>query len=183
MRRRYLVDKKFQTRFALEMVLFVVVVPFLVWVNIVALGVYALDAETYATASTSTGGLLLLVFKKQWLIMSVIYAANVGIIYALIVFHSHRIAGPIYRFTDALKRIGGGDLTQHVHLRKNDFLKDMGVEINRLAHSQNQTMLELTRAIRALKQANQHANNPVMAKEIDALESIVSRHRLQAENA
>lgn len=179
MRKRYLIDKKFQTRFALEMVLFVIVVPFLVWVNIVALGLYALDAQDYIEANKSAGGLLMLVFTKQWVLMTGIYIANVGIIYLLIVFHSHRIAGPVYRFTDALKRIAGGDLTQHVRLRNNDFLKDLGVEINRTAHAQNQTLLELSQAVRALKQANQHANNTVIAKEVDVLESIIGRHRLQ----
>ena len=178
MRKRYLIDKEFQTRFALEMVLFVVVVPFLVWVTALMLGVQALSPATAAAANENHGALMLAVFKQQWLPMVLLYAFNMAVVYLLIVYHSHRIAGPVYRFADTLKRIGDGDLTQQVKLRKHDFLKDLGSEINRLAQEQGAAVQELRRVLRALKHANQRANDPHIGKEVEALERMLQRFRV-----
>lgn len=178
MRKRYLIDKAFQTRFALEMVMFVVVVPFLVWVTALMLGVRLLSPATAAAASEGHGALMLAVFKEQWLPMLLLYAFNMAVVYALIVYHSHRIAGPVYRFVDTLRRVGEGDLTQHIKLRKHDFLKDLGIEINRVTHGQTAAVQELRRAVRALKHANQRANDPHIEKEIDALERLLRHYRI-----
>lgn len=41
------------------------------------------------------------------------------------IFLSHKFAGPIYRFEEATKIIGEGDLTYRVKLRKADELKEL----------------------------------------------------------
>lgn len=178
MRKRYLIDKTFQMRFASEMLLFVVVVPFLVWVTVLVLGVRLLSPETAAAAGEGPGALMLAVFKQQWLPTLLLYAFNMAVVYALIVYHSHRIAGPVYRFADTLRRVGDGDLTQHIKLRKHDFLTDLGMEINRVTHGQTATVQELRRAVRALKQANRRTNDPHIEKEIDALERLLRHYRI-----
>ena len=46
--------------------------------------------------------------------------------------HSHKIAGPVYRFKTTLRAATGGDLSGWVSLRKKDHLKDVALELNRL---------------------------------------------------
>ena len=178
MRKRYLIDKTFQTRFALEMLVFVAVVPFLVWVLVFTLGMRSLTPQAAAAAGHGHGALMLEVFKQQWLPMVLIYVFNMAAVYGLIVYYSHRIAGPIYRFVETLKRISEGDLTQHIKLRKHDFLQELGSEINHIAHGQIAAVQQLRRSVRALKQANQRANDPHIEKEIDALERMLRHYRI-----
>lgn len=177
MRRTYLVDKKFQHRFALEMVLFVLVVPFLVWLNVFVFGLLSFDKTEFAAAARSSGGVAMLVVSKRWITMTAVYLANIAIIYALIVYRSHRIAGPVHRFTQILKQIADGDLTQHVKLRKYDFLKELGVEINRVARVHCESIVELQNIERALKNIDRHLNHPALGKELVRLEAVLARYR------
>ena len=178
MRKKYLVDKNFQFRFALQMALFVVVVPFLVWVNVFVLGLQTFDRELLAEAARTDSGFASLVLSRQWVLMVVVYGLSLAAVYLLIVYHSHRIAGPVYRFAQALKKIAEGDLTQQVKLRKDDFLQELGVEINRLAHTQGNTVTDLRTAVRSLKNLNQSLNNTLLGKEVDRLESLLAQFRV-----
>lgn len=180
MRKRYLINRAFQTRFALEMLVFVAIVPFLVWVLVATLGMSTLSPEVAAAAGEGHGALMRAVFKQQWLPMVLLYGLNMAAVYGLIVYYSHRIAGPMYRFAETLKRIGDGDLTQTVKLRKHDFLQELGSEIDRMTHGQAAAVQELRRAVRALRQANQRANDPHIEKEIDALERLSRQYRIDA---
>ncbi|MBI3999557.1 MAG: hypothetical protein HY351_02990 [Candidatus Omnitrophica bacterium] len=48
------------------------------------------------------------------------------------VFFLHRIAGPVYRFRQVLKRMGTGEIPQEVQLRKRDFFKETAEELNKV---------------------------------------------------
>ncbi len=70
--------------------------------------------------------------NKVLLAKLVIYLVVVGVV---TVFLSHKLAGPIYRFEQSAKVVGGGDLTYRVHLRKGDELMDLQDEFNRMLES------------------------------------------------
>ena len=44
----------------------------------------------------------------------------------------HRVGGPIYRFRITLKQISSGQIPNDVHLRRNDFYKDVADEMNKV---------------------------------------------------
>lgn len=46
--------------------------------------------------------------------------------------HSHKLAGPVYRFKATLRAATEGDLSVLTCLRRKDHLKDVAVELNRL---------------------------------------------------
>ena len=48
------------------------------------------------------------------------------------IFFLHRVAGPVYRMGQVLKRMGGGEIPSEVHLRKRDFFKETAEELNRV---------------------------------------------------
>lgn len=158
------------------MVLFVLVVPFLVWLNVFVFGLLSFDKTEFAEAARSSS-VAMLVISKRWTLMTLVYLANIAVIYALIVFRSHRIAGPVHRFTQILKRIAAGDLTQQVKLRKYDFLKELGVEINRVAQVHCENVVELQNIERALKNINRHLDDPTLEKELLRLEAALARYR------
>ena len=48
------------------------------------------------------------------------------------VFFLHRVAGPVYRIGQVLKRMGSGEIPGEVQLRKRDFFKETAEELNRV---------------------------------------------------
>lgn len=59
-----------------------------------------------------------------------------ALLMALLVMHtvvfSHRIAGPLDRIRGELKKIGDGNLSVHVRIRKNDYLHDQVASVNEM---------------------------------------------------
>ncbi len=50
------------------------------------------------------------------------------------VFFLHRVAGPVHRFRQVLKKMGSGEIPGEVQLRKRDFFKETADELNRVIH-------------------------------------------------
>lgn len=48
------------------------------------------------------------------------------------VFFLHRVAGPVYRMGQVLKRMGGGEIPAEVRLRRRDFFKETAEELNKV---------------------------------------------------
>ncbi len=48
------------------------------------------------------------------------------------VFFLHRVAGPVHRFRQVLKKMGSGEIPGDVQLRKRDFFKETADELNRV---------------------------------------------------
>ena len=48
------------------------------------------------------------------------------------VFFLHRVAGPVHRFRQVLKRLSSGEIPGEVHLRRRDFFKETAEELNRV---------------------------------------------------
>lgn len=54
---------------------------------------------------------------------------------AVMLFISHKIAGPLFRFEKDIKRVSTGDLSVKINLRKKDQLKDMAKALNLMIES------------------------------------------------
>ncbi len=67
------------------------------------------------------------------LLVANLVVAITGII--ILIFLSHRIAGPVYRFEKALGEIGKGDLTYRFKIRRLDDLKELADCINELTNT------------------------------------------------
>ncbi|MBI4395328.1 MAG: hypothetical protein HY583_03915 [Candidatus Omnitrophica bacterium] len=48
------------------------------------------------------------------------------------VYFLHRIAGPVYRFGQVLRRMGTGEIPSTVQLRRRDFFKETAEELNKV---------------------------------------------------
>ncbi len=53
----------------------------------------------------------------------------------VVLFVSHKIAGPMFRFEKDLKQIGKGDLTVVIHLREKDQILEMANSLNEMTTS------------------------------------------------
>ena len=129
-RKKYIVDRGFQLRFARFVILFVFISSILTAVTV------------FYTTFTILGGRLAEVYPQGRLvsIFQSVYLAffvNLGLIllvvfYGSIVF-SHRIAGPLPKIYQALQQIGQGQFDVNLTLRKGDELKELADAINKMA--------------------------------------------------
>lgn len=130
-RRKYFVNKEFQTKFILRFCIFVMLTA------VVMVGlVYMLSTKT---TTTSFENLRLIVkrtsdFILPTLVLSSLMASIFVSIACIIIvlFVSHRIAGPLYRLEKSLKEIGRGNLSVDVRLRKGDEIKALAAGVNNM---------------------------------------------------
>lgn len=91
----------------------------------------------------------------------------VFVLFTLLAIHSviisHRVAGPLYKFRKVFRAVAGGDLSMHVAIRKNDYLKKEVDDINAMIGALRQRVDEYSalsgKAIRALEEIREAAAN------------------------
>jgi len=131
-RKNYFINKKFQLKFA---------IPSLVLMVLVACGllaVFLFNSKRTLTAGYSGFEVKVLHTADFFLPMLVVATISIIIVIGIIaiialIYVSHRIVGPIYRFHQALTAIDNGDLTLRFKLRKGDQFMDLADRINALA--------------------------------------------------
>jgi nitrogen fixation/metabolism regulation signal transduction histidine kinase len=111
-----------------------------------------LSALTEGTASTISRTTLerIIYDANSQLVVSSIFIIFIAVIATGLfgVFFLHRVAGPVYRMGQVLKRIGGGEIPGEVHLRRRDFFKETAEELNRVI----QLLRELDEKSKAIDQ-------------------------------
>ncbi|MFA4828391.1 MAG: methyl-accepting chemotaxis protein [Thermodesulfovibrionales bacterium] len=130
-RRNYFINKKFQTNFSIKFLVVIVVEA------IMALGLFLYLSK--GTLTTGYIGSELKIsqtydfFLPMLLLSNIIIVGVTGIIgIAVLIFMSHRIAGPMFRFEKVLDEISKGDLTYKFKLREGDQFKELEKRINEL---------------------------------------------------
>ncbi|MCC7201102.1 MAG: methyl-accepting chemotaxis protein [Nitrospirae bacterium] len=141
-RRNYLINRDFQVGFTIKFLIIIVIE------SLLAVGLF-----TYLSRGTLTTGFIGSDFRiartseffLPTLLVSnliiIIVTAIIGI--AVLVYMSHRIAGPLYRFEKVLNEMEGGDLTQSFNLRDNDQLSELSASITGLTTTMNNRIGEI----------------------------------------
>lgn len=130
-RRNYFINKKFQTNFSIKFLVVIVIEA------IMALGLFLYLSK--GTLTTGYIGSELKIsrtydfFLPMLLLSNIVIVGVTGIIgIAVLIFMSHRIAGPMFRFEKVLDEISKGDLTYKFKLRQGDQFKELEKRINEL---------------------------------------------------
>ena len=132
-RRNYFINKKFQTQFILR---FCGLVLLGAVISGAALFSYVFVKDTVTTAFVNSR--LSIITTADYILPVILGASIIAIVLVsiataiVVMYLSHRIAGPLFRIEKDLSQISEGDLTLKILLRTND-------EIKRLAENINQT--------------------------------------------
>ncbi len=134
MRRNYLINKKFQLDFAVRFLVLIVLAA------AAALVLFLSASKGTLTTSYGSSGIKILRtsdFFFPMLLMSgigvILVTGVIGII--VLVYLSHRIAGPIYRFHQAMNEFNEGDMTHRFKLREADQFMDLADRMNLVAQT------------------------------------------------
>lgn len=119
-RKTKFIDRKQQTRFAIEILVIMMLFPLLFFVLVII--------PPFSTIFLGKNAEVLsaLFINQLYMIRSVWWVVLFVLIYVAIlsVFMSHKIFGPIYRLSQAIKQKLNGDENIHCRLRKGDYFID-----------------------------------------------------------
>lgn len=186
-RRNYFIKKKFQLDFSIKFLLIIVIEA------VLAVGLFLYLSK--GTLTTGYHGLELKIARTYDFFLPMLLLSNLIIVgitaiigIAVLVFLSHRLAGPLYRFEKVLMDINKGDLTQRFILRETDQFVELQNKINELANTMDRNMgnmksgiVEISKLSSELKAAA--ASNPSVNKEIESLLQKISEKLLKLEEA
>jgi methyl-accepting chemotaxis protein len=95
----------------------------------------------------------------------------------VVLFVSHKIAGPMFRFEQDVKEIGQGNLTKVVRIRQKDQLKDFTGSLNHMTSSLHAKVLEIRKGLEQLHgSARQQDASEKLIEEIENLQQSIQTH-------
>ena len=138
-RRNYFIKKEFQTKFILKFCILVVLTAL-----ISAFLIYRFSGSTVTTVFKNSRIKIVPSAKfimPGLILSSLISVTLVGIATIIVVmFVSHRIAGPLYKLESLLERMASGDVSFDIHLRKKDEVEKLAEALGRAVHGLNELL-------------------------------------------
>jgi methyl-accepting chemotaxis protein len=175
-RKTYVVDRQLQLEVAKHVAILVVMTSALVLSNIYVLWNLM---EVY-NSSLTIGDYSLWSDGAIWLYGLSALVCNSGIFVLLILFHSHRIAGPLIKIVRSLHQLAEGDLRLNIRLRKRDYLKEIAHAVNEVVDEWNTSIGDIRQAVESLKcQPGETLQKANLEKKLAALEGTLDRYKLK----
>ena len=129
-----LINRPLQREFTLVMLAIMMTAAFSVGM-VINLTLSGLTENAPITISRTTLERMILDANSQLVVSSILIIFLAVIATGFFgVFFLHRVAGPVYRFRQVLKRMGSGEIPGDVQLRRRDFFKETADELNRVIH-------------------------------------------------
>lgn len=143
-RRNFFIDKEFQGKYIFNAFLAVTVasVLFVLAFSFFSSNTLSIVYENYhLKLGTSPSLLLNKLLSTQWL-----FIVLTGIAVAvLVLFYSHRVAGPLFRFEKTMDEMTEKDLSGFIHLRRKDEGKMLGEKLNKFNEMLSRSLHEMHR--------------------------------------
>lgn len=130
-RRQFFVKKEFQFKFILKFCLIVLSGSVISTILILFFSRGTLTSSFENSRLVLKNTALAILPAIMYTNIITLLMISVATIFAVL-YISHKIAGPMFRFEKELKLIGDGDLKKTIHLRKEDQMKDMAESLNQM---------------------------------------------------
>ncbi|RMF97389.1 MAG: methyl-accepting chemotaxis protein [Candidatus Schekmanbacteria bacterium] len=140
-RKKVLVDKVAQTKYAVAVVLYLIIYTVIISFLIYLPTITVLSEKTAPLEKKIEAA-------NQFFFLEKRYLPVVLLVMIAMALHSvtitHKFFGPIFRFKEAARSIAEGKMAERVLRRKNDYLKDFEVEFNNMVNALNMRFLEIS---------------------------------------
>ncbi len=178
MRKQFIVDKKIQARLAIELLVILVAVPFLAWLDIFLLGSYIFSEQiAWHDVDKSVLGITTLILGKQWFFVVLLYAINIVIISFILLYYSHRFAGPVIKVNQCLRQLAEGNLDQNIRLRKRDFFRELEDGVNTVANTFSDSIHELRRISDTMRSKAMHISESELNDQLNAIDVVLNQYQ------
>ena len=131
-RKRYLVNRRYQLGLALLLlsILFVVVI---VAVFLTHYSLLSIIVDNSIRSGTPHTAVQLINMAMRPLIVVVIIILIIFVLVALyLIYVTHRTAGPLYQLKQAMDKVGKGDFSTKIQIRREDEIHDVAMSFNRM---------------------------------------------------
>ncbi|MFC1704266.1 HAMP domain-containing protein [Candidatus Omnitrophota bacterium] len=141
-RRNYFIKERFQTKFILRFCILIVCGSILSGAIL-----YYISGDTVTTAFVDSR--LSIVATSDYILpallaSSLIAATSIGIATIFVIMYmSHRIAGPLFKIEEGIKEIGDGNINLKIHLRSSDEIGEMAKDINEMTEKLAKRLQEI----------------------------------------
>jgi methyl-accepting chemotaxis protein len=92
----------------------------------------------------------------------------------VMLFISHKIAGPLFRFEKELREVGEGDLTKDIILRKKDQITDMADSLNKMSARLREKILAIQTEVECIIESASEQKSPErLTEELKSLHQMI----------
>lgn len=152
-REKYFIKKNFQIDFILKFCLLLLGGVIL---STVLLFIFSQDSLTsnYANSGleikTTGTAILPVILITNLVTLGILCCCSI----VIMLFISHKIAGPMFRFEKDIKRISNGDLSVKINLRQQDQLKDIAKALNLMIDSLYSKVNNVDKCLKTIEMLN-----------------------------
>jgi len=176
----YLVDKKFQMKYAVVTLIFMFLISAVCGYTV------------YHTLWTQLGEKLAQVYPQARLV-SILNVVKIKLAMQLIllvpvvvlasIFLSHRVVGPISKIKKHMKKLIEKDFSKEIHLRKTDEFRDIAELINKSTDSITQSLASIKGSVDKIRSllknaALQESEREALQQEIESLDNLLSEFKI-----
>jgi len=179
-RKHYFIDRDFQTRFALKFCIILIIGA------VLSTGIlFAFTSKTLTTSfdgsrisieKTSKGILPAMLYTNAITVITISLAAIV-----VLIFISHKIVGPFYKFEKTFKEIGSGNLSLRIGLREKDQFSVIAKRINEMNEQLNDRIIRLKENATLIRSEmdQESPDLEVLHREVTALQGVLDEFRTE----
>lgn len=181
-RTQYIVDRTFQQRVAMDLMVIVLLVPVVLWANFYIVGMYALTQNPEIANLPRDWGLVGLLLKQQWWLIFLFITVSFGLSFGFIFYYTHRIAGPVYRFRLLFDMLAEGKVGVQVKLRKGDCFENLAESVSRASAALAGSITELKSVAATLTQKVDALGDRDLEKQVAAINQVLDRYNVAPES-
>jgi len=164
-RRNYFVNKDFQLNFIMKFCLLILLSA------LISTGLIMIFSQGTLTSSFEQSRLEIQSTSSA-ILPTIIYTNLITIVLislasiTVTLFISHKIAGPLFRFTLEIDRIAEGDLTVNIRLREKDQVTNLADSLNNMTNSLRNKIININENLEHLKDSinRNEAHDDLMKK-------------------
>lgn len=158
--RNVLIHKPLQREYTLLMIGMMMATVLIVVSTIHFTMKQSLFGNPYRVGSVSPYELLSDMSQQLIMRVSIIFLLTTLVSTVIGVLFLHRVAGPVHRFRNILKRLSSGEIPNDIRLRQNDYFSEVAVEFNGVFKSLRQKQMLAKEMTTALDQLKDEPLNP-----------------------
>ena len=172
-RKAVLISKRFQVMQILKFILLYFELMFVCGVVLYILlmnhiGNLKLDKQEIASIREAVLPFIAILFTVTFILSSIVIAL-------FVLYSTHKIAGPLYRFRTALEQMRDGNLNPMMELRANDELKPLSEAMKEFSGALYGDMCRMQEHLKGLDPGSMPGASSRQLEEINAMKSIVTR--------
>lgn len=179
-RKNLIVDRTFQQRVAMDLMIIVLLVPVILWANFYIVGMYTLSQNPEIAYLPRDWGVVGLLLKQQWWLIILFIAVSFGLTFGFIFYYTHRIAGPVYRFRLFFDGLGEGKVGTRVKLRKGDCFENLANSVSAASVSLATSIAELKTLALALTQKADSLGDRELDEQVAAINRALDRYNVES---